>query len=79
MTFKDKLNNILEKKQRQFQNAKESSKQRIDEKNRKKIQRLQNAKPSWKTDIKIGLAIRDTPIGVAKKSWNRRRYERKTR
>ena len=79
MTIKDKLNNFILKKQMQVQEAKNTSIQKQDDKQRKKINKLKGTKPSWKKDILMGLATHDNPIGVMKKSIEWRKYERENR
>jgi len=77
--IKDRLNNILAKKQMDFQKAKEISNQKIDEKNREKIRKLQDAKPSAITTMRKGFHAKSHPMDVMKEEWHRRRYERKTK
>jgi len=79
MTFKDKLNNFIAKKQVEIQRGKEITEQKRAENARKKIKRLQNAKPSAITTMRKGLVSKSSPIDVMKEEWHRRKYERKTR
>jgi len=79
MTVKDRLNNYIQKKQMEMQTAKNISAQKQADNKRKKINRLRDAKPGWKTDIAIGLATKESPVDFSRRVWNRRKYERENR
>lgn len=61
---------------KQIDRGRERSKQKEDERKRKKADGLANMKPGARRAIVEGLMARDNPIGVAKKEYSRRKYER---
>jgi len=76
MSFKDKLNNYIQKKQMEIQDAKNNSAQKQADNQRKRINRLKDAKPGAITAIRSGLVTKANPLDVMKEEYNRRKYER---
>jgi len=79
MTFKDRLNNYILKKQMQVQRGKEISEQRKAEKLRKQKQKISDMKPGSITAIRKGLMTKANPLDVMKEEYARRKYEREHR
>lgn len=74
--IKDRLNNFILKKQMQIQRGKEITEQKRADNIRKKIGRIQDAKPSAITTMRRGLMTHAGPMDVMKEEWQRRKYER---
>lgn len=77
--FKIWLSNFILKYRMQYHRGKEITEQMRAEKLRKKQNRIWDVKPSWKTDIRLGLATNSSPFDVMKKSMERRKYERENK
>jgi len=77
--IKTKLNNFIDKKKKQIQKGKEISAQKQAERQRKKIRRIQDAKPSALTTVRRGLITNAKPWEVMKEEYYRRKHERESR
>jgi len=76
MKLKERLDNIIQKKKEQYERGKKITEQMKAEKLRKKMNRLQDAKPGAVTAIRQGLVTKASPWDVMKEEYNRRKYER---
>ena len=76
MNLKEKLEEKKRKMQEQMQRGRERTEQERAEKLRKKVTKIQNAKPGAVTAVRKGLLTKASPLDVMKEEYSRRKYER---
>ena len=59
-----------------MQRGRERTEQERAEKLRKKVTKIQNAKPGAVTAVRKGLLTKASPLDVMKEEYSRRKYER---
>ena len=76
LSWKTKLDKWVLKKKREIQNKREYLAERDSKRQRRKLKKIQQSKPSAVRTIREGLATRSSPLRVMKQEYNRRKYER---
>ena len=76
MGWKDKLNGYIRSKREQMQRGVKVTQQMKAERQRKRTNKLIDAKPGAVTAIRKGLSTRSRPMDVMKDEYSRRKYER---
>ena len=71
-----KLKDFIAKQRATIQKGKEVTLQMKAEKLRKKMNKLQDAKPGTVTTMRKGIMTKQSPIDVMKEEYGRRKYER---
>jgi len=77
--FKIWAANFILKKQMQVQRGREITEQKRAENMRKKINRIQDAKPSAITTMRRGFMTKANPIEVMREEYDRRKQERESK
>lgn len=77
MSLKDRMDEIKKKMQEQIQRGRVKSEQQRAKKLRRKDNKLANMKPGAKRAMVEGLAMKSSPLDVARNEYIRRKYERK--
>ena len=76
MNLKEKLEEKKRKMQEQMQRGRERTQQERAEKLRKKVNKIQNAKPGAVTTMRKGMISKSSPLSIMKEEYSRRKYER---